>query len=256
MIISTGPCESIAILGNFNSTNFGNEITLAAIVDRLKSSRPNARLICICNASEEIAVANYKLETKSLLEPLFSPRVVKTPILGVILKLLIGLVNEAWHWVSVFRTVRCLDVLLFPGTGLLTDANGLRSWGWGPYYCFKWSLIARLLGRKIIFISVGAGPLYSRFGRFFIGLALSFAQFRSFRDQATKAYLMSIGFSVQDDPVYPDLVFGCSDALIPPARGIGRDRTVIGLGVMAYAGLYSNSRPSDVIQEKLPGMPR
>jgi polysaccharide pyruvyl transferase WcaK-like protein len=235
--------ERIAVLGNFNSANFGNEITLAVVLDRLRRSRPNAQFVCICNGPEAITVATHKVETKSLLKPLFGSWRPKAAIPRAGVKILLGLVNDAWHWVSVGRTLRSVDVLLIPGTGLLTDAFGLRSWGWGPYYCFKWSLIARLLGCKLFFVSVGAGPIYSSLGKFFTRTALSLAQFRSYRDQATKDYLKGIGFSVESDPVYPDLVFGISDALLPSGAGNWSVGRIIGLGVMEYAGTYSTSKP-------------
>jgi polysaccharide pyruvyl transferase WcaK-like protein len=241
--------ESVAILGNFNSTNFGNEITLAAVLDRLREVRPNARLLCICNGPGAITVARHEVETKPLLESVFrSPDDGTGPLSGVI-KICIGLMNEIWHWISVTKTLRSVDVLLIPGTGLLTDANGVRSWGWGPYYCFKWSLVARLLGRKLCFVSVGAGPIYSFWGRVFTKAALSFSHFRSYRDQATKDYLRVMGFVVEDDPVYPDLVFGCSDLLVRTNEKLSTGGNAVGLGIMEYAGTYSISNPTDAIQQ-------
>jgi polysaccharide pyruvyl transferase WcaK-like protein len=241
-------CERIAVLGNFNSTNFGNEITLAVVLHRLRRSRPNAQYVCICNGPEAITVANHRVETRSLFKPLFGSWRPKAAIPRVGVKVVVGLLNDAWHWFSVGRALRSVDVLLIPGTGLLTDAFGLRCSGWGPYYCFKWSLIARLLGCKLFFVSVGAGPIYSSLGRFFTKTALSLAQFRSYRDQATKDYLKSIGFSVENDPVYPDLVFGISEPLLPSSPGNFGDARIVGVGVMEYAGAYSSSDPSAAIE--------
>ena len=52
---------------------------------------------------------------------------------------------------------------IVPGTGLLTDADGL--FGWGPYSLFKWSLIAKVCRCKLLLVSVGAGPIYGILGR-------------------------------------------------------------------------------------------
>jgi polysaccharide pyruvyl transferase WcaK-like protein len=71
-------------------------------------------------------------------------------------------------------------MLVVPGTGLLTDAYGLLSWG--PYNMFKWSLAAKLRCCKLVFVSVGAGPIYSALGRWLVKSALSLADFRSYRD--------------------------------------------------------------------------
>ena len=104
-------------------------------------------------------------------------------------------------------------MLIIPGTGLLTDAYGLS--GWGPYNLFKWSLIAKLRGCEVLFVSVGAGPIYSTLGRYFVKSALSMADFRSYRDDASMAYLKRIGFRTNGDRVYPDLVFSLPEITIP-----------------------------------------
>jgi polysaccharide pyruvyl transferase WcaK-like protein len=132
------------------------------------------------------------------------------------------------------------DVFIVPGTGLLTDAYGLTNWG--PYSTFKWSLIAKMRGCRLLFVSVGAGPIYSSIGRFFVKAALSLADFRSYRDVSTQRYLKSIGFPADRDPVYPDLVF--SLPAIPGGHDTNVSRPVVGLGLMGYVGRYSAVKPS------------
>ena len=130
-----------------------------------------------------------------------------------------------------------------PGTGLLTDAWGVRSWG--PYNSFKWSILAKLRGCKLLYVSVGAGPVHGTLARFFVKSALSLANARSYRDYSTKRYLNSIGFSAEDDPIYPDLVFGFPETKIPPNSVEKNGKRVVGLGVMSYAGnRYSVNQPT------------
>jgi polysaccharide pyruvyl transferase WcaK-like protein len=136
-------------------------------------------------------------------------------------------------------------MLIIPGTGLLTDAYGLSAEG--PYNLFKWSLLAKLRGCKLLFVSVGAGPIYSRIGRFLVKTALLVADFRSYRDEASMAYLKGIGFPTNGDRVYPDLVFSLPEIAIPRADGKRTGRPVVGLGVMTYAGKYSVEKPTDAI---------
>jgi polysaccharide pyruvyl transferase WcaK-like protein len=132
--------------------------------------------------------------------------------------------------------------MIIPGTGLLSDAYGLL--GWGPYNLFKWSLIARVCRCKLMFVSVGAGPLYGTLGRYFVKSALSLANFRSYRDDASKDYLKGVGFPIVSDRVYPDLVFGFPEAMLPHAAGRKGRRTVVGLGLMICPGKYSVANPS------------
>jgi polysaccharide pyruvyl transferase WcaK-like protein len=134
------------------------------------------------------------------------------------------------------------DVLIIPGTGLLTDAYGLLSWG--PYSMFKWSVIAKLRGCKLLFVSVGAGPIYGRLSRLLVKTALALADFRSYRDTSTLHYLKSIGLRPNNDRVYPDLAFSLPEGIIPHGGIKNRQRSVVGLGLMEYAGKYSVERPS------------
>ena len=119
--------------------------------------------------------------------------------------------------------------------------------GWGPYNMFKWSLIAKLCRCKLLFVSVGAGPIYSALGRCFVKSALSLADFRSYRDNSTMQYLKRIGFHADNDRVYPDLAFSLPEAVIPHQDTKKSRRTVVGLGLMDYAGKYSTPRPSNEI---------
>jgi polysaccharide pyruvyl transferase WcaK-like protein len=134
-------------------------------------------------------------------------------------------------------------MLIVPGTGLLTDADGL--FNWGPYGLFKWSLIAKVCRCKLLLVSVGAGPIYGTLGRWFVRSILSLADFRSFRDTSTKEYLKGIGCRTDNDLVYPDLAFSLPEAVIPHRELKKSHRPVIGLGVMVYAGKYSVGTPDD-----------
>jgi polysaccharide pyruvyl transferase WcaK-like protein len=141
-------------------------------------------------------------------------------------------------------------MLLVPGTGFLTDAYTGPS-GW-PYEIFKWSLIARLCRCKLFYVSVGAGPIYHRLSRWLIKSALSLAHFRSYRDDSTRKYLEGIGFPTRNDRVYPDLAFNLPEALLVRGNHRTGQRTVVGVGLMTYAGEMNGGKPSqDVYQEYL-----
>ena len=156
----------------------------------------------------------------------------------------IGLPSEAYRWIRCFTTLSRTDMLIIPGTGLLTDAYGLLSWG--PYNLLKWSLIAKACRCKLLFVSIGAGPIYGTLGRYFIRALLALADFRSYRDNSTMQYLKGIGCHIDNDCVFPDLAFSLPETLIQPRRNKKSCRSVAGVGVMAYAGKYSVARPSDI----------
>lgn len=232
--------KKIYFFGHFGSPNFGNEITLVSILDRLRHQLPEAEFACICTTPEILAVTQ-KIEAFPITPTLVTARKLRTLLPGILRRILIGLPSELWRWLDAFKKLRGADALIIPGTGLLTDSYGLLSWG--PYSLFKWSLISKMRGCKLLFVSVGAGPLYGVLGRYFAKSALSLADFRSFRDKASKDYMEGIGFAKNGDRVYPDLVFSLPETMLPQNENRGSRRRIVGLGLMAYAGRYSVANP-------------
>jgi len=236
--------KRIAFFGHFDSTNFGNESTLQAILYHLRCYQPDAEVTCI-STGPEATVATHQIEAIPISERFIKSWLPRNPLLRVARGVFIGIPSELYRWIKGLMRLRRTDMLIIPGTGLLTDAYGLL--GWGPYNMLKWSLIAKVCRCKLLFVSVGAGPIYGALGRFFVKLALSLANFRSYRENSTMQYLKGIGFPADNDRVYPDLVFSLPEAMIPHPDTKKSRRSVVGLGLMGYAGKYSVSRPSNEI---------
>ncbi len=236
--------RKICFFGHFGSPNFGNEITLQSILHHLRLRLPEAKVACICTGPEALRAAQ-KIETVPMSRTFVRPGRLRSRLARWLRRVFIGAPSEIYRWLDAFRTLKGTDIFIVPGTGLLTDAYGLTPWG--PYSLFKWCLIAKLRGCKIFFVSVGAGPIYSTLGRYFVKSALSMADFRSYRDDASKAYLNGIGFPANSDPVYPDLVFSLPESALPHDDERPAGRPVVGLGVMEYAGKYSVEKPTNEI---------
>jgi polysaccharide pyruvyl transferase WcaK-like protein len=240
-----GKRKKIAFFGHFGKGNFGNESTLQAILHHLRRFVPDAEVACICTGPEATA-ATHQIEAIPTAEIFVKSWTPRNPLLRLVRIVCIGIPSEAYRWVKGLMTLRRTDMLIIPGTGLLTDAWGLL--GWGPYNMLKWSLIAKVCRCKLLFVSVGAGPIYGALGRCFVKSALSLADFRSYRDNSTMQYLKGVGFQPNGDRVYPDLVFSLPEVVIPHQdTKKTRRRSVVGLGVMAYAGKYSVPKPSNAI---------
>ena len=91
---------------------------------------------------------------------------------------------------------------------------------------------------------LAAAVIYGAIGRRLIKASLSLAEYRSYRDEASRDWLSRIGFPAGGDPVYPDLVFGLPEALLPVSRPASNTaRRVVGLGLMNYQGKYSAANP-------------
>jgi polysaccharide pyruvyl transferase WcaK-like protein len=236
--------RKVCFFGNFGLLNFGNEITLQIILHHLRLRLPEAKVTCVCTGPEALR-ATQNIKTVPISPNFVIPWKLRTRLGRLLRRVFIGAPSELWRWVDVFRKLKDTDMFIVPGTGLLTDAYGLL--GWGPYNLFKWSLIAKLRGCEVLFVSVGAGPILSGLGRFFIKSALSVADFRSYRDDASRAYLKGIEFATNGDRVYPDLVFSLPETTTLHDRAKRAGRPVVGLGVMEYAGIYSVEKPSNGI---------
>jgi polysaccharide pyruvyl transferase WcaK-like protein len=227
--------KKIAFFGHFDLTNFGNNSTLEAALHHLRRYQPEAEVTCI-TTGPEVTIATHKIGAIPVAESFVKSWRPQHPLLKLARRVFVGLPSEVYRWINGVRSLKHTDVMIVPGTGLLTDAYGLA--GWGPYTLVKWALIAKICRCKLLFVSVGAGPLHSVLGRCFVRSALSWADFRSYRDNSTKQYLKSIGFRADDDPIYPDLVFSLPKTEIARQQGGQDGRTVVGLGLMVDAGRY------------------
>jgi len=225
----------IALFGHFDATNLGNESTLQAILHHLRCYQPDAEVTCISTGSEAIG-ARYQIEAIPISENLVKSWRPRSRLLRLMRSVVVGIPSELYRWIACFKRLRRTDALIVAGTGLLTDAYGLT--GWGPYNLFKWALMAKISRCKLFFVSVGAGPIKTTAGKWLIRSALSFADFRSYRDVSTVQCLNGIGFRTDDDRVYPDLAFSLPITVVSQAHTESRQRTAVGLGVMAYSGQY------------------
>ena len=239
-----GSRKKICFFGHFGKFNSGNDGTLLAILYNLRRFLPEAAVTCICDRPEAVA-ATHKIKAipiSSTIVKLWNPR---TRLARLLRRVFIGVPRELWRYVCAFKALKGMDMLIIPGTGLLTDAYGLQNWG--PYSVFKWSLMGKLRGCKLLFVSVGAGPIYSSLGRHLVRSALSLADFRSYRDEPSMKYVEGIGLCAKHDRVYPDLVFSLPKSVMPHDEDRERRKRVVGLGLMEYAGRYSVANPSGEI---------
>ena len=234
----------VALFGHFGQSNFGNESTLQAILHNIRQLMPDAEFTCICTGPDAVAT-DYKITAVPSSDYLMKAWTLRNPLARLARKLVVGMPTELYRWLKSLKTLWGTDALIVPGTGLLTDAYTL--FGWGPYDMFRWSAVAKLCRCKLVFVSVGAGPLYGVIGRFFVNSALSLADFRSYRDDSSKRYLEGIGFRTGNDAVYPDLAFSLPESLLRGCKHANEYRLVVGLGLMEYAGKYSVESPTSAV---------
>jgi polysaccharide pyruvyl transferase WcaK-like protein len=220
----------IGLLGMFGTGNFGNDGSLESAVRFLRRAAPEERLLCICGDPAAVERA-FGLEAVPIWR---KPRHRGGRHTVTLLHKAVG---RATLWLHAARHLRRLKVLIVPGTGVLDDFSvsplGL---GW-PLDILSWSLLGRLMGVRVIFASIGAGPIRHPVSRRLMRWAARAAHYRSYRDGVSKTFMESIGLAAaRDDPVYPDIAFRLpAPGPIRPHGEDGRPLT-IGVGVMTYCG--------------------
>lgn len=228
----------VAVYGHFGTTNFGNESTLLALLSHLRTLLPATRFTAVCTHPEIVAEA-HRVEAVPISPNLLRSWTPRNRWTKLLRKLCVGIPSEPYRWVKGFSALRDTQLLIVPGTNLLTDVDGLL--GFGPYNLLRWALTARLRRCELVFLAVGAGPIHGRLGRLFVRGALTLAQSRSYRDRSTKDFLERIGFRTDGDPVIPDLAFSLPKPDAPEEDGGAFRAPTVGLGVMADPWKYGGS---------------
>jgi polysaccharide pyruvyl transferase WcaK-like protein len=219
---------AIALFGLFGCGNFGNDGSLEAILNLLRRVRPDARLTCIC-ANPDLIQDRFDVSALPISAAHVADAHGHRP--GGRARKIVEKLHDV---LSTIRFARKFDLVLIPGTGLLDDF-GDRPKGM-PWNILRWCLASRLLGVKVAFVCVGAGPIGHPLSRWMMKTAARLAHYRSYRDVLSKDFMTSIGVKTAD-PVFADLAFG-----LPPPLHRERpdaDRLVVGVGVMSYYGWYS-----------------
>lgn len=141
-----------------------------------------------------------------------------------------GLIKKA------FQNLDDFNLLIISGGGQLDDYFG-GPWS-HPYTILKFVIAAKARGAKVFIVSVGAGPIDASLSKFFIRRSLAIADYRSFRDDASRQLIKRIGF-FRNDLVYPDLAHSLpvDPYLVHSPRGLPSSKfsgQVVGIGPMAY----------------------
>jgi polysaccharide pyruvyl transferase WcaK-like protein len=244
----------IAFWGNFGALNLGNECTLAAAVGNIRALLPDAELVAICRDPEDTAkrhgIGAIPMSGRAqTAQGRHYPRLVR------ILRL-VG--QEAADWLRAFGHASTIDALLITGSGILSD-EGEGTLGL-PYELFKWSLVTRLRGKRLLFVSVGAESITRPVSRAFVKGALKLAHYRCYRDVHSAKLLQGIGFKTDQDVVRPDLAFSLSRS-VAAAHGAamcesgGRPLRRVAVGVFNYRDRgQANSADAAAYQAYLDGI--
>lgn len=212
----------IGLFGLLGAGNFGNDGSLESMLLFLRRVAPQERLLCI-TCTPAVAEKAFGIDAIPIY---YDPR---HSTGGRAASLLRKVAGKAILWFHAPRHLRRLKVLIVPGMGILDDF-GVGPLGW-PFDLLIWFVLARLMGVKVVLVSIGAGPIRHPLSRWFMKSAARAAHYRSYRDEISKSFMASIGLDVSHDPVVPDIAFSLP---APPNTASGEPPLTFGIGMMTY----------------------
>lgn len=248
----------IGLLDHLGHGNLGDEATLTAFMQNIKTRWPDAAFVGLSlnpfDTRQRHGIPSYAIRSDSKLPPEasgaslgvtvpnksgFKTRLGKYPNVLRVLRALNTLLvrfpkatlKEGLFLVESFRIARKLDLLVVCGGGQLLD-----SWGgpWAfPYTIFKWVLLSRLAGVKCYVMNVGAGPINHSFSKYFFKRALQLSSYVSFRDEDSRQLVRTIGFKGNTETL-ADSVYSLDTSKFRAAPGGADGSAVIGICPMVY----------------------
>jgi polysaccharide pyruvyl transferase WcaK-like protein len=273
--------NTIGIFGHYGNLNLGDEAIIEAVIQNVRLRCPKAQLCCFSiNPSDTERRHNVPSYPIRLIEndrvqaaprpihddqsdrhlplsetgsyrasflKLLKTSIKKIPFLRQVAIFIYNgsgflirqLPKELCFLRRSYRAMQRIDLLLIAGSNQLLDNFG-GPFGF-PYTLLKWSVLTKLTGTKLAYISVGAGPLESPLSRLMVRAALSFSNYASCRDTHSKHLIESMGLRKKIS-VFPDLALSLSVSAAPAASYTAKPvngRPVVGINVMpVYDGRY------------------
>ncbi|MBN1377795.1 MAG: polysaccharide pyruvyl transferase family protein [Gammaproteobacteria bacterium] len=252
--------KKIAVFGHYGNQNLGDEAIIEAVIGNCRKRHPDAEIICISidpkDSAKRHAVDAFPLrvegrewmdypryrdlEAESVSE--HSPGLKallkrRLPVVFYLLKIAVWYLQLPFIVIEQlkfsrqnYKLLKTVDYLLVSGSNQFLDNFG-GAWGF-PYSLLNWTLLAKLSGTKVNFISVGAGPLDGFIGKKFVKWVLKLSDYYSFRDIGSYD-LVSRFYPAVSKSVYPDLAFSLmADSIGSQKSNSTRDRRLVGINPM------------------------
>jgi polysaccharide pyruvyl transferase WcaK-like protein len=231
--LTTNSRVKIVLYGHFGSGNIGNDSSLEATLFNLRTRLPHARMVCVCSDPKQVfarfGVAATPIDAASWYQAP-TDRVwmrIRRRIRWTLKEMKFLVAKPLW-----FREASLFVVV---GTGAVDDM-AVKSRLHSPYNLFKWCAAARLGGARVVFLSVGVGPIKDPVSRSLMLAALRLAHRRTYRERAALDYLQHRGFETSHDAIYPDLAFSLDPSRWPGGPDQARTPARVGLGLIRYLG--------------------
>jgi len=258
---STGrAAPTVAILGHVGKHNMGDEAIVEALIAGLRRDVEPVNIIAFtmnpADTIERHGVVTYPirpnagpLEPEAPPEPAdVSPAVkwrrrlrrigpIRWLVKGAraVAQAITAVIVECRFDIASYSCLKGADLVIVAGSAQVADFFG-GPVGY-PWALLRWTVLGRLAGARVAFMSTGCGPVNYRLSRWFLGRALRLSEYRSFRDPSSLQLARVIG-SPEPSRLVRDLAFslpGLRIAEAPPRRV----RPLVGVNALPYcSGSY------------------
>lgn len=127
-----------------------------------------------------------------------------TPAIKYIATLPYKIFMESVFIIQSYNRLSSVKLLIVAGSQQVIDF--IEGPSGHPYNIFIWSFLARLRKVKVVFLSVGAGPVRSNLSKQLFHYSLSCAAYRSWRDISSLNFVENV-IGIDGDSVFPDLAY-------------------------------------------------
>lgn len=218
---TSGTAGRIVLFGEFGSSNFGNDASLAAILGWLDGA--TGKQILSITRGPELVSAQYGIPSVSMHADRDRLRWLPRSVRGAAGKI-IDLIRTA-------VIIKPDDVVIVPGSGVFEQKLAGPPWGLG-LNLLSLSAATRVRRAYLAFVGVGAAHDTRQIVRAMTRTTLRSAGLLTLRDDQSKEALRLTGIRVAGCPVVPDIVL--SEPMMRPARPAHPDAFNVGVGVIRY----------------------
>lgn len=227
--------KTIALFGYYGLGNLGDEAVVATLIRNIRQRAPEARIVGI-SVNPDDTTARHGIDAIPIRRtyvppPITTSNALLARMLGILQGVFLKIPAEVIFTMKALAAIGDIDMLVVAGSG------GVYDWWHGPwshpFTHFRWALVAALRKKKMVYLSVGAGPFKTPLGKFFFRYALSHAAYRSFRDEESLYWMEVIGMK-QPTHLFPDMAFDIAVKRVPKAVSAAPRRTLVGMNALPF----------------------
>jgi polysaccharide pyruvyl transferase WcaK-like protein len=219
----------IGVFGHYGNSNLGDESIILSVLQNLKKRLPDAEFIGLSlnpeNSKNRFAMESYPIRNQSSGQHRLN--FINSIDHFLLYKLINKPARELLFLKKSFQVLKSIDLLLVCGSNQFIDTfGGVRGY---PYTLTKWTFLAKMRGIKVVYASVGAGPILNNNTYRMLKPALKKADHISYRDSGSKRMIESRIENVRGS-ICPDLAHGLT--IKPKSVRKNQEKIVVGINPM------------------------